>query len=57
MQKPRRLEILRDFARRPPVPVVSPVSTRVTRQGSATELWTVMLLFTMSKVTSEVCRK
>ena len=27
------------------MPVSSPVSTRVTRQGSATESWTVILLF------------
>ena len=39
------------------VPVLSPVSTRVTRQGSASELCTVILFSFMSKVTSEVCRK
>ena len=43
--------------RRPPVPESSPVSTRVTLQGSATESCMVILLWAMSKVTSEVCRK
>ena len=39
---------------RPPIIVFSPVSTSVTRHGSAAALWTSMLLSFMSKVTFDI---
>ena len=40
---------------RPPVIVVSPVSTSVTRQGSVVEWWTSISPLRMSNVTSDPC--
>ena len=42
---------------RPPVCVSAPVSTSVTRHGSAAFWWTFIELSLMSKVTSDMCRK
>ena len=39
------------------MPVVSPVSTSVTRQGSATELCTVILFVRHVEGDIDVCRK
>ena len=41
----------------PPVMVVSPVSTRVTFQGSAFRLCTSIALAARSNVTSDICKK
>ena len=42
---------------RPPIMVFSPVSTSVTRHGSAEALCTSILLVFMSNVTFDICRK
>ena len=42
---------------RPPIMVLSPVSTSVTRQGSAAASWTSILLRLTSNVTFDMCKK